>query len=356
MKRILNILAFTAVISGIVFTSCRDDSDYPEVETPGTIEIVSRELSFPAAASQGNIVVKASHPVTVTTDVDQPWMTAVVDGNEITVSVTENTSLYGRVSNLTLHSGTGKAYVSVIQSGLIFDIGGVLKINSNDEQKTFTYPVKANADVTVSSNVDWCAVEIVDGELVINFDANTTGHIRRGIINYNIGTISDQIEITQCDFDLDVAGEYKFNYQDSKGKVQSYDAVIARSGSNYTMSLGEDYVIPIVFDASSGSISVKAGAYVKDIVENNVTNYLYTIIAAGSSYTWGTSIGMTALLEYTAVSDGAYTTVGVFDNDGSWAGKNPTSICLDVYKSKTLNSSNRVKRHIEFKAPYLEKK
>lgn len=344
-------MAIAVIVAGVAFTSCRDDSDYPEVETPGTIEIVSRELSFPAAASQGNIVVKASHPVTVTTDVDQPWMTAVVDGNVITVNVTENTSLYGRVSNLTLHSGTGKAYVSVIQSGLIFD-RGVSEIDSDDDGKTLVYMFKANVpEVLVTSDVDWCHPSVVNGELIVELDANDTGHMRQGSITYKCSTIEGVIPVRQCDFDKDIAGPCKFMYDGTK----SYDATLSRDGSKYILSLGSDYDIPVSYDHYSRTISIKAGGYVKDIVEKDVTYYLFTVMrdAAAGSYTWGTSIGMAAPLDYTTMSDGTYATIGVFEDDGVWGSRISTSICLEAYKTMTPGSSTRFKRIVEFKNPYF---
>lgn len=344
-------MAIAVVIAGVAFTSCRDDSDYPEVDTPGTIEIVSRELSFPAAASQGNIVVKASHPVTVTTDVDQPWMTAVVDGNVITVNVTENTSLYGRVSNLTLHSGTGKAYVSVIQSGLIFDID-IDEIDSNDDSKTLVYNIKSNVStILLTSDVDWCHPSIVDGELIIKLDANDTGHMRHGSITYKCSSSEGVIPVRQCEFDKDIAGPCKFMYDGTK----SYDATLSMVDSKYILSLGNDYDIPVSYDQNSRTISVKAGAYVKDIVEKGVTYHLFTIMRDGAagSYTWGTSIGMVAPLDYTTMSDGTFATVGVFEDDGVWGTRTCTSICLEAYKTMTPGSGTRFKRIIEFKAPYI---
>ncbi len=358
MKRIFSIFAITAIVSGVAFTSCRDDSDYPEVETPGTIEIESRELSFPAAASQGSIVVKASHhPVTVTTDVDQPWMTATVEGNVITVSVTENTSLYGRISNLTLHSGTGKTSVSVIQSGLIFDIGGVISIGSNDDKKTFTYPVKANAGVSVSSDADWCHVSIADGELIVDLDANNTGHIRRGTIVYKVGTIEDEIPVCQCDFDKDIAGPCLLMFTTTDGKSGGFNAILARNGSKYTLDIGDGDILPVFFDVTNGAISYKAGQYIREIDNKGVTNYLYTLVwdTVSGYLTWGESIGLIAPFEYTSLSDGTPVTVGFFEDDGSWGSHVANAMRIEFFKQKEAISANRNGHYFSMIDPYIVK-
>ena len=78
-------------------------------------------------------MVDTTDPVTVTSS-DQGWVTTAVSGNTISVSVTENTSLDGRSSTLTIKAGSKTAEISVIQSGLIFDMGGVLNIGSGDDK------------------------------------------------------------------------------------------------------------------------------------------------------------------------------------------------------------------------------
>ncbi|MDE5634686.1 MAG: hypothetical protein K2I52_00085, partial [Muribaculaceae bacterium] len=227
----------------------------------------------------------------------------------------------------------------------------VTEIESDDASKTLVYPIKANTEVYVTSDVEWCHPSVVGDELIVELDANDSGHMRRGLVIYKIGPIEEVIPVCQYDFDKDFAGPCKFMYDGTK----SYDAALSRDGAKYILSLGDEYDIPVSYDASTCSISVKAGAYVKDIVENGVTYYLFTIMrdAAAGSYTWGTSIGMVAPLDYTTMSDGTAATVGVFEDDGVWGTKISTSICLETYKTMTPGSATRVKRIVEFKNPYI---
>lgn len=355
MKKIFNILMI-AIIAGVAFTACDDDDDKWVGDGTSTLSILSRETSFPAAASQGSIVVDTTDPVTVTSS-DQGWVTTAVSGNTISVSVTENTSLDGRSSTLTIKAGSKTAEISVIQSGLIFDMGGVLNIGSGDDATTLTYPFKTNAPVTVTTDADWCTALIVDDALVVSMTENSTGHVRRCNIFYKVGTIEDRIPVAQCDFDKDIAGEWMFFFTDANGADKGYYVDIVKDGSNHYLQLNEKDLIPVVYNAVTGSISIKGGQFIRNFINGGKTYYLHTIIwdTIEGYLTWSKSAGMAAELTYSVLSDGTPVSVGFFEDDGMWGSYVSTAIRLELFTSKTtVDSSTRAKLvYLTMIEPYL---
>ncbi len=354
MKKIFNILIIT-VMAGVAFTACDDDDDKWVGDGTSTLQVISRETSFPAAASQGTIVVDTAEPVTVSSS-DQGWVTTAVNGNTVTVSVTENSSLEGRTSNLTIKAGDKTTEIAVIQAGLIFDMGGVLNIGSGDKATTLTYPLKANAPLTVTTDADWCSASIVDDALVVTMTENNTGHVRRCNISYKIGTIEDRIPVAQCDFAKDIAGEWRFYYYNKSGQLNGFLCDVLKSGSKYYLDLGDGDKVPLTFNATTGGLSVKGGQFVRNYVEDGKTYYMYTILNETSTtyYTWGASAGMVADITYAVLSDGTPISVGFFEDDGGWGTHVSDALRLDLFTSKTtVNSNTRAGTYFTMIQPYL---
>lgn len=346
-----------AIIAGVAFTACDDDDDKWVGDGTSTLSILSRETSFPAAASQGSIVVDTTDPVTVTSS-DQGWVTTAVSGNTISVSVTENTSLDGRSSTLTIKAGSKTAEISVIQSGLIFDMGGVLNIGSGDDATTLTYPFKTNAPVTVTTDADWCTASIVDDALVVNMTENSTGHVRRCNIFYKVGTIEDRIPVAQCDFDKDIAGRWMFFYMNTSGQNNGFYADVLKSGSKYYLDLGDGDKVPLSFNAATGTLTIKAGQFIRNYVDaNNKTYYMHTVVWDTSEgyLTWNSSAGMAAELTYSALTDGTPVTIGLFKDDGGWGSYVSTALRLELFTSKTLSTTTRVNSYFTMVNPYIVK-
>lgn len=186
-----------AVVSVAAFTACDDDNDTDYVYGQSAIKIVSQDLSFPAAASTRTVTVDAPGAVTVTSSDRTGWVTTSVEGNVITVSVTENSALDGRAAMLTIACGDDKTTLSLVQSGLIFDFQFDPAIETEAEATVLTYAINANAPVTVTSDVDWIRPAIADGVLSIDIKANPLLTDRAGKLTLTCANSSTELLFTQ---------------------------------------------------------------------------------------------------------------------------------------------------------------
>ena len=109
---------FAALSALLLLSACREEKPV-EVKKP-ELKVVSSDVIFGVEGGEGTIVVEATGTVTVTSE--RPWVQTAVNGNTITVTVSElNPSPESRYSRLTIQAGSSVAYVTVHQYGEIFD-------------------------------------------------------------------------------------------------------------------------------------------------------------------------------------------------------------------------------------------
>ena len=53
---------------------------------------------------------------------------------------------------------------------------------------------------------------------------------------------------------------------------------IVKDGSNHYLQLNEKDLIPVVYNAVTGSISIKGGQFIRNFINGGKTYYLHTII------------------------------------------------------------------------------
>lgn len=349
MKRIFNlILCALCVIS---YTSCNDDEgiEYTQVSP---IKIISRDVNFPASASQGSIVVDAPGEFTVSTT-DQGWCTTAISGSTIQVNVEENLGLEARNSMLTIRCGADTTSIAIIQSGVIFDLSAGSQIMVGDEAKTYSYDIKCNTKLTLTSTEDWITVNVKEDQLHITLTENNTGHMRKGSIAYKAGTNEDQIIVTQSDFEKDIAGEYMLLFTNSEtGALQYLDATFSKTGKAYSLDLtGVGLSIPVTY-STSGELTIKGGQYLGDNGPYKVHTVLWDTQAG--YLTWSASVSMSGTFEYLEEDGVGYTIAPILDN-GSWGTYKPDAIRLEAFTSTTLSSSTRVGSLLSLIEPQLQR-
>ena len=350
MKKIFNlILCALCVLS---YTSCNDDEgiEYTQVSP---IKIISRDVNFPASASQGSIVVDAPGEFTVS-KTDQGWCTTTISGSTIQVSVEENLGLESRNSMLTIRCGNDTTSIAVIQSGVIFDLSAGSQILLGNEAKTYSYDIKCNTDLTLTPSDEWISVSVEEDKMNITLTENNTGHVRRGSIAYKAGTNEDKITITQYDFEKDIAGEYMLLFTDAEtGALKYLDATLSKAGNAYSIKLtGLGFSIPVTFNQANGDLIMKAGQYIGDYASYKVHTMLWDTTAG--LVTWSTSTSMSAAFEY-AEEEGVGYTIAPFKDNGSWVGRHPDAICLEAFSSTSLSQSTDVGSLLDLIYPYLQR-
>lgn len=348
MKKIFNFILLTLCV--ISYSSCSNDEGI-EYFNESSVKIVSRDITFPAAASQGSIVVEAPSAFTVTTS-DQGWCTTTISGSTITVNVEQNPRLEGRSSMLTIHCGTDSTAVAIVQSGVVFKLSAGSQINVSDEAATYSYDIESNTDITITPTVEWISTVIKDGKLHISLNENSTGNLRTGSINYSAGEYHGEIKVTQYEFEKDLAGEYNFVYTNtSNGNLEYFDVELKKTGDTYSIDIPDlAFSIPITYSATKNVLTLHAGEYIGDFSTYKMFITLWD--TDGGDLTWTSSVSMSAPFQYMEEEGTGYT-VAFFKDNGSWPGYTLTAIRLEAFSSMELSTSTRVGSLRGMFSPYL---
>ena len=178
-------------------SACRREQPV-EVKKPA-LKVVSSNVVFGVEGGEGTIVVEADGTVSVTSE--RPWVQTSVNGNTITVTVSElNPSPQSRYSRLTIQAGSEKTYVTVHQFGEIFDGMKMEDVTVASAGTTMRYGFKANMTVNVTADQPWVHCEMDEeneGVLVVTVDKHEGFGTRFANVSFTAGTHSGSMKITQ---------------------------------------------------------------------------------------------------------------------------------------------------------------
>ena len=190
-------LIFAALSALLLLSACQREKPV-EVKKPA-LKVVSSNVVFGVEGGEGTIVVEADGTVSVTSE--RPWVQTSVNGNTITVTVSElNPNPQSRYSRLTIQAGSEKTYVTVHQFGEIFDGMKMEDVTVASAGTTMRYGFKANMTVNVTADQPWvhCAMdEENEGVLIVTVDKHEGFGTRFANVSFTAGTNSGSMKITQ---------------------------------------------------------------------------------------------------------------------------------------------------------------
>ena len=190
-------LIFAALSALLLLSACRREQPV-EVKKPA-LKVVSSNVVFGVEGGEGTIVVEADGTVSVTSE--RPWVQTSVNGNTITVTVSElNPSPQSRYSRLTIQAGSEKTYVTVHQFGEIFDGMKMEDVTVASAGTTMRYGFKANMTVNVTADQPWVHCEMDEeneGVLVVTVDKHEGFGTRFANVSFTAGSNSGSMKITQ---------------------------------------------------------------------------------------------------------------------------------------------------------------
>ncbi len=281
MKKIFSI--FCIALGAISFCACDSDDITNPYEVEATVSLVATDVDFDAAASSGTIVFSAVGEVTATSASD--WCTTVVEDSIVRVSVTQNGSVVGRSTLVTLQCGEGSVKVPVTQKGVVFQFEKTTIATKNDDAQTVSLSMRSNIDLAVSYAPEWAKVRLTDDSVHVEFTANETGHIRQDYIKFESGNFKDSLQIVQADFDKDIAGAYTIYYVDDQNRERSARLTLTK---NEIQLKSPKLNIPISYDPATLTISAECGQYCGKIS----TNYIFfTFVTADEDMLWSQYYG-----------------------------------------------------------------
>ena len=190
-------LIFAALSALLLLSACRREQPV-EVKKPA-LKVVSSNVVFGVEGGEGTIVVEADGTVSVTSE--RPWVQTSVNGNTITVTVSElNPNPQSRYSRLTIQAGSEKTYVTVHQFGEIFDGMKMEDVTVASAGTTMRYGFKANMTVNVTADQPWVHCEMDEeneGVLIVTVDKHEGFGTRFANVSFTAGTHSGSMKITQ---------------------------------------------------------------------------------------------------------------------------------------------------------------
>lgn len=190
-------LIFAALSALLLLSACRREQPV-EVKKPA-LKVVSSNVVFGVEGGEGTIVVEADGTVSVTSE--RPWVQTSVNGNTITVTVSElNPNPQSRYSRLTIQAGSEKTYVTVHQYGEIFDGMKMEDVTVASVGTTMRYGFKANMTVNVTADQPWVHCEMDEeneGVLVVTVDKHEGFGTRFANVSFTAGSNSGSMKITQ---------------------------------------------------------------------------------------------------------------------------------------------------------------
>lgn len=197
MKKYLYIIL--TALAALPFVACQEQEEVykPEVKDINVVSV--KNLVFLPPGGSGTITVDCASSFTATTD--KSWCTVSVNGNEVTVTASENPSRESRYASVILQTSQSSQTVVVQQVGAIvagFEMEGD---TVSEAGETFVYSYASNLPVQMSSDKDWVHFEMIDdeelGKLVkVIFDPNP-GLTRYATVTYTAGEITRSAEFVQ---------------------------------------------------------------------------------------------------------------------------------------------------------------
>lgn len=181
MKKITTLCLALAAMLG--FVACSDDETGNSYLRENPVQVVKSNLFFNADAQKGG--VRFTAPAGTTAYTTEPWATAEVTGDSITVSVTDNASSESRSAVLTIKNGNDSTNLSILQKGGIYQLLGKQYNVVGDEASTLSIPFACEGfhpTIRLKSATDPSAVSDVqfkDNVLSAKIAANNTGKIRQ---------------------------------------------------------------------------------------------------------------------------------------------------------------------------------
>lgn len=343
MKKVFNILFVACGL--LAFTACDDDVENPYA-TESTMSVVSADLDFEPAASQGSIVFTSTGG-TVTVTSPASWCTPTLRGDSVLVSVDENTSVSGRSTVVVLHNGNDSLQVVLTQRGIVFSVSDT-NMMTGDAATRMVATYNANLDVAITSAPDWAKTTLTGDSILVDFTENNTGHARVGYLVLNAGAVKDSIKIGQADFDKDIAGTYNFYYRESADGP----------GRNISVQLSENQMrltpfglnLPLAYDPETISFTLNSATY----IGRYGSYYIYSAFMAGNYWTqYSNESSMSLLISYDDVNGttGTFTgsilsPEGVLPYDG---------FLFEAFSSQSMSQQTDQGALMSFYAPRLQR-
>lgn len=351
LKNIYTLLLLLGCL--FVATACSEDD---EGTAAVTLKVIKSDVKFGAAAATGTIEVSSAGTISAVASED--WCTVSVSGNIVTVNVTVLDDRESRSALVTITDVSGQVEVPVYQSGIVWSLKGKDSYITSYKEARFTIPAKIDCEYTATPSASWITGELTKEGYVVTL-AENSGAARGGTLTFKsiLGEkVYTFVQIASADF----AGTYTALYQtyydsdedgenDKLGWFEQKNIKLTASEDNENLFFIENLSslrglkIPLTFDEESCSFTMPNATHLADIELDGNTYYLYalTLAAKSSEFYINYSIAYTIMFAAGWDVKNNKPTLSIADT-GAWSGYQQIGFNIQLFSSKTLNSTSNM--------------
>jgi len=271
-------LFMAAVLLPLLFACSSDD---PMAPASTQLAIVKSDLLFEPMGRTGSIEIAATGQVTA--ELQSSWCSATVDGRVVSVTTTDNTSFEGRTAILTIKADGLQVQVPVQQRGMALGSLDITADHIGNEGGRLAYYIRHDLKVNLTTDDDWIHPRMEGDSLIVECDANDSGHLRRGAFDFECAGYTSQLDITQYDL-ADILGDYFFS---GSGMGYGFHFYLTEQNGQFFTTFQihgcEEHPIPVQFDVARCELTLHSATTI--YTEGNIRYVYYLYDTAGKVLT-----------------------------------------------------------------------
>ncbi len=339
-------LAICGAAAFCALPSCTDEDSREIVLDKLTLE--TSDLTFPPTGGEGVITVRGVLSA-VEASSARDWCVESVADSVVTLTITPYDGIENRYSTVSISADGKTSNVTVVQRGVIFDIVAQDRYILRDAADSVSLPVSSNyLPIGLECSAQWMSAKHEDGAIVVNLDANDSGHMREAYLTYSLGTLRDSILFTQCEA-ADLAGEYYLWYQASSTMLIGLDLDVTVADSTVTATLTgvEGLQFTGTYVQDSLMIRLPNCQYMGETSQAGTSKYAYWCLMESSTMTASTAQDIYSEMHVSYDSGSGKTRWTLVDN-GQWDSHKSDGYCVISFSSSTDGKPSGVRKY-----PYI---
>lgn len=339
------IFAFAFIAT--VLAACSGEEGF-EITDDG-IKVVTSQTEIASGGGQGTVTVNKTVSNAYSSE---SWLTVSTNGSTVNITATKNDCRESRAAKLVVKaSAEDSVIVAVKQNGLVFTLGEKEAYHVGDAAVSQTLEGVQGSSIKTVSCPSWITPVITSDGITLDIAENTTGHIRSGEVEFSCEGYEESVYVLQGE-PKDIEGQYYFLGYNSNYKLTYLNAKVTCTSDSITVTftdLNWKYSLPLQEGLMHNLPSkTKVGTYTASGTKYYVGIFLW---APFDGY-----ISTSKTVTYTCAfyyDDDYETTIGEFDDNGSWS-----SYAVDgmiFYGCSTSTLATRKITIFKFIYPYLMK-
>ena len=345
MKNIKALIIAMTCMGGLSLYSCKDNPTDDMIQSNRQLKVVSvTGTTFKATGGENTITV--DHPIaSAYANVD--WATVKADKgtNSVLVTAATNDSKQSRHATVVVKSSPADSViVNIDQYGFVFSTSLPLNLLLSDKAQAQTYTMEVDIPPPVASTADWLKATVNGDKLSLEATENATGHPRNATVTITTSNGSTYTSnVTQAEFNKDIAGEYYLLDGDSLAAGINYGAIFDcrenNPGANelYFPQLALEQ--SVAWNGATSTLTMAGGTPMGPFAMGKTTYYLFADMIATDGYVyWDNSVTYSAKIAY---DENSKATMGEFKDDGTIdASTQVNGFSIDAFKDNEASNDN----------------